>query len=347
MTTVYSSSPYHDDYNETKQFHRILFKPGRPVQARELTQMQTIIQAQIERFGKNIFKDGSIVVPGQIAYDRRYNYVKLQEIFNSVNADSVISSLVNQKIIGRSSGITALVVNYTLATSSEPPTIFVKYLSSGSDGIKTVFDDNEIIDNANTTITIRAATTQATGYGSSFSVTDGSLFVRGIFAGFSQQTAVISKYSDTPNLLIGFTVSESIVNSEDDLTLLDPAVGTFNYFAPGADRYKIGLTLDTRPFTPEDSDDPNFVELARIEEGELISNKQNSQYNIIQDTLARRTYDESGDYIVVPYTLKLREHLRTTNANTTITISDGIYTQAQGGNSDLLVGVVSNGKVVS
>ena len=157
MTTVYSSSPYHDDYNETKQFHRILFKPGRPVQARELTQMQTIIQAQIERFGKNIFKDGSIVVPGQIAYDRRYNYVKLQEIFNSVNADSVISSLVNQKIIGRSSGITALVVNYTLATSSEPPTIFVKYLSSGSDGIKTVFDDNEIIDNANTTITIRAA----------------------------------------------------------------------------------------------------------------------------------------------------------------------------------------------
>ena len=344
MTTVYQSSPYHDDYSENKQFYRILFRPGRPVQARELTQLQTLIQGQIERFGKNIFKDGSIVLPGQFLYDRRYSYVKLQEIFNSVNADSVIASLLNVKITGRTSGVVGLVVNYKVATSTEPPTLFVKYLNSGSNGTKTVFDDNEIIDNPGATISIRAQSSSATGYGSSFSITEGAVFVRGVFAFFDQQSLVVSKYSDTANSLIGFTVSETAVNGDDDQSLLDPAVGTFNYFAPGADRYKIGLTLDTRPFTPEENDDPNFVEIARVEDGELISSGQNSSYNILEDTLARRTFDESGDYVVRPYSLKLREHLRTTDANTTVTISDGLYTSSQGGNSDLFVAVVDNGK---
>ena len=87
MPTVYSSAPYHDDFDETKQFYRVLFRPGRAVQARELTQMQTLLQAQLERFGKNIFKEGSVVIPGQFVYDSKYSYVKLQELYNSTSAD--------------------------------------------------------------------------------------------------------------------------------------------------------------------------------------------------------------------------------------------------------------------
>ena len=57
MPTIFSTSPHFDDYDETKQFVRILFRPGRAVQARELTQLQTIIQGQVERFGNGIYKD--------------------------------------------------------------------------------------------------------------------------------------------------------------------------------------------------------------------------------------------------------------------------------------------------
>ena len=44
-----SGSPYYDDYDESKNYLKVLFKPGYPVQARELTQLQTALQAQIER----------------------------------------------------------------------------------------------------------------------------------------------------------------------------------------------------------------------------------------------------------------------------------------------------------
>ena len=69
MAINFNTSPYYDDFAESDNFHRILFKPGAAVQARELTQLQTILQNQIARFGQNIFKEGSVVIPGNIAYD--------------------------------------------------------------------------------------------------------------------------------------------------------------------------------------------------------------------------------------------------------------------------------------
>ena len=36
-------SPYFDDFSEDKNFHKVLFKPGFPVQARELTTLQSIL----------------------------------------------------------------------------------------------------------------------------------------------------------------------------------------------------------------------------------------------------------------------------------------------------------------
>ena len=43
-------SPYFDDFDKNKNFSRVLFKPGSPVQARELTTLQSILQNQIEKF---------------------------------------------------------------------------------------------------------------------------------------------------------------------------------------------------------------------------------------------------------------------------------------------------------
>ena len=67
-TTIknYSIAPYYDDFDETKNYHRILYRPGYAVQARELTQMQTTLQAQLDRFGQYAFKHGSRVVVGKV-----------------------------------------------------------------------------------------------------------------------------------------------------------------------------------------------------------------------------------------------------------------------------------------
>lgn len=337
---IFSSSPYHDDFSESKGFHRILFKPGVAVQARELTQLQTIIQNQINRFGQNIFKEGAIVIPGQQSINLNYKYVKLVVTYNSVDADAVIADLVGQKIKGQSSGITAEVLNYTLATNTDPPTIFVKYLDSGASFSATSFSDSEIITNENGTISVQAIASGATGAGSAYSVTAGVLFVKGNFVYFEDSTAIISKYSDVPSRSVGFVITESTVSSDDDVSLLDPAVGSFNYFAPGADRYQITLTLSSRDLVAADSDDDNYVEIARIEDGTIILQKRPSDYNILNDTLARRTYDESGNYVVRPYKLEIIEHLRTSNTS----IRDGYLPADQGGNADYFVNIVKPGK---
>ena len=49
----FNVDPYYDDFEGTtgaksKNFHRVLFRPGFPVQARELTQLQSILQKQVE-----------------------------------------------------------------------------------------------------------------------------------------------------------------------------------------------------------------------------------------------------------------------------------------------------------
>ena len=74
--TDFNLSPYFDDFSESKKFHRVLFRPAFAVQARELTQSQTILQNQIEKFGDHMFKQGSIVIPGGVAYDSNYYAVK-------------------------------------------------------------------------------------------------------------------------------------------------------------------------------------------------------------------------------------------------------------------------------
>ena len=47
--TDFNVSPYYDDYTESKKFHRVLYRPGYAVQARELTTQQSTNQNQLEQ----------------------------------------------------------------------------------------------------------------------------------------------------------------------------------------------------------------------------------------------------------------------------------------------------------
>ena len=81
-------SPYFDDFNRENLYYKVLFKPGYPVQARELTTMQSILQNQIEQFGNHTFKEGSVVIPGQLSYRNDLSYVLLENVFQGILVES-------------------------------------------------------------------------------------------------------------------------------------------------------------------------------------------------------------------------------------------------------------------
>jgi hypothetical protein len=76
MALNFNTSPYFDDFDPAKNFHRILFKPGNAVQAWELTQTQSIFQDQITKFADHIFKQNSAVTGGQITTNLNWSYFR-------------------------------------------------------------------------------------------------------------------------------------------------------------------------------------------------------------------------------------------------------------------------------
>ena len=130
LTKTLFQTTYKDDFRDSDHYHRILFNSGKVLQARELTQMQTIIQKEIERFGTNIFKEGAAVIGGGITVDNRYEFIKLDTSSNTLPA--VITSLEGVTITGATSSIQAEVLEVVAATGSDPATLFVKYTNTTS-----------------------------------------------------------------------------------------------------------------------------------------------------------------------------------------------------------------------
>ena len=87
MPLNFNVAPWYDDFDASKNYHRILFKPGFAVQARELTQAQTILQDQITKFADNIFKQNSPVTGGQVTTNLLCNYIKLQSSYQGTTID--------------------------------------------------------------------------------------------------------------------------------------------------------------------------------------------------------------------------------------------------------------------
>ena len=136
-------SPYYDDFDTTDNFHRVLFRPGFAVQARELTQLQSILQNQIERFGTHTFKEGAMVIPGQSGFTNEYYAVKLQSTFNTNTVSTYVNDYIGKTITGATSGVKATVIGFDLATTTDPLTLYVKYTQTGTDNVSTTFSDNE------------------------------------------------------------------------------------------------------------------------------------------------------------------------------------------------------------
>ena len=302
----FSVAPYNDDYNENNGFHRVLFRPGLAVQARELTQLQTILQNQIKRHGEHTFENGAMVIPGQVGYDLNYNYVKIESTYNSQPVSLYLNMILGKTLIGQTSGLRAIVVNNSLSTESDPTTIYVKYIDSGTDGEEKAFTDGEILTTEDLAYSVQVRSTDATGTGSAAAIERGVYFVNGHFVLVESQTVILDKYTNTPSYRIGLHIDEQIIIPEDDQSLLDNAQGSYNFSAPGAHRYYIGLTLTKLPL--DSTQDSNFVELLKLTNGEIQRVVNKTEYSVLETTLARRTFDESGNYTVRPFIADVREH---------------------------------------
>jgi hypothetical protein len=307
----FNTEPYNDDYEEDKKFYRILFRPSFAVQARELTQLQTILQNQIARHGDAIFKQGAMVIPGQASVETIQqtsggaDYVKLAAVYSGVAVETFISSLEGVNIVG-SSGVTAQIVKVQNSEEADPTTLYVRYTNSGTDTITKTFSDGEVITTEDSLYSFQALGSDAIGKGSLATVERGVYYINGHFCLVEKQTIVLDKYSNTPSYRVGLDVEEGVVTPEQDETLLDNAQNSFNFAAPGAHRYSIDLTLTKLAI--DSVLDQNFVELIRVESGKIKTIVDTTEYSFLARELARRTYDESGDYTVREFSIDVREH---------------------------------------
>ena len=304
MSLNFNVDPYYDDFNPEKNFHRILFKPGFAVQARELTQSQSILQNQITSFADAIFAQNTPISGGKVTVNQNVYFLKLNATDES-GAEIDINVFANGVITSQDASVVCKVIVTVDATTTaaggegDPPTLIVSYIS----GNRFVSGDTVFLNGTNVTATMitESVGNPATGLSSVASISQGIFYVEGNFVVVNEQTAVLSKYTSNPSLRVGLNLTETIVDYVDDSSLLDPAFNATNYQAPGADRYVLRLALQTR--TLELGDDDNFIELVRLVDGDIVKQVDSTVYSVIDDYFAKRTNDTNGDFVVNDYTL--------------------------------------------
>lgn len=320
LNTDFNVSPYFDDFDESKNFHKILFKPSFPIQARELTQLQTILQNQVERFGENILREGTIVKGGNFIEESPLPYVKLLD--NNVDGNAVTpSAYEGHTVVGSVSGLRARVVASETGLESQSPnlnTIYVKYLNTNNSEEK-YFRSTENLevrdadDNLIDTVVVGGISDSApTGYGYGVRCGEGIIFQKGHFVRFTDDIVIVSKYNQYPdNVAIGFVTEESIVDSDEDTSLLDNSNGFNNYNAPGADRLRLTPVLTAKTIDEAKADDAFFA-LQEYQLGKVVRRRLTTQYNQIEKYMEKRTMEESGNYAVSPFPITIEQ----SNANT-------------------------------
>lgn len=382
----FNTQPYYDDFNEDKNFHRILFKPGVAVQARELTQAQSILQDQIGKFGKFVLSDGSNVSGGKYTLDTNAKSLNLQ---NTGTIATDIPYFTGMYVVGESSRCVSLIasadiLNYYIITKSiingvnnyiSGETLYIfstkdlayAYLNDATILLSVDYksavlntDSSIVINNCSgqihsTQFTIPSSAIEVgdiitaaidnysieyivteVGYNSTISVNkqlqndynnvpltitktasrvvmevnvdSGVYFTNNTFVKSLPQTIVPNSKTQFPSCIIGFNVEESIIDYIDDTSLLDPSQGSYNYTAPGADRYKIYLNLVSKPLVNGTFDQTTltstkFIELIRIKNGIVVSDNTDPVLGGLEDILAKQMYDHAGNFIVSPFSV--------------------------------------------
>lgn len=394
-------NPYFDDFEESKNYHRILFKPGVAVQARELTQLQTILYNQIRRFANHIFKDGTVIQksdPSTVQPNETAVSIKL-------SGTPDVTAFVDKFVTGNTSNIVGKVLKVYEAdnpTVGDVPTLVVAlkpgYTAEGvfssSETLKFYNNYSSALDKVSTTVTataaadyvyaISATTNELTNEiavastsgieigdylvnpdlpeglyvteivnstafrtnkrvnatvisGTVFmyrrntapiiviGVSEGVYYKNGYFIKVDPQIVVVDKYKRYPNKSVILKYNEEIVTSDDDNSLLDPALGSSNYFARGADRLKVSLVAESVDLksdgTPDYTDD--YIELVRYKNGVAAYLNDETQYSEIDNQIQKRSYDTTGNFFIKDFRL-LPYSVNNESSTTAFSVTPGL-----------------------
>ena len=338
MAVDLNTSPYFDDFDPTKGYNRILFKPGVAVQARELTQVQSILQDQLTNLASWQFREGA-VISGCADNTFDLPFIKLNGTVPIENLDDYIGDIV----VGSLTSIRARIIAVQTGGGTNPEpnlnTFYIEYIDMGGetnanysidtlglDVALTHFHRTESLSIEATNFAGEASANagrdpfEVNNYGAAdetyhgnarkMFISPGIIYARGHFIRTEEISAILSRYGPgNTKRVIGFNVQESIVQSPADNTLLDPASGSYNYNAPGADRLKFVVSLDVYDSAAELPE--NFFQYAILDEDNELEYAEVivDDLNELRKIISRRTYDESGNYTIHGLEVSLQEHL--------------------------------------
>lgn len=294
-----SQAPHFDDFAHARaeNYKQILFKPAYAVQARELTQLQTMLQYQLASIASGSMKDGTPITGANINFsidqavmkatmEEDMNWKHLRGLkFYGQNTDYI---LVDDAITPDYTGIGYIAFSF-----------LGKDISMGEETFKAVGAD----------FTFRK-TNEPYTRGVMASVSEGELFIDGYVVHVDKQSVLVSpSVVEDEIYYIGFLVSRNVVTATEDASLNDNAQGSTNFNAPGADRYQVEVQLFGYSSSNVPSDDimKNFVAGIAIQNGELIMAQSEEISGKLLDVLAKRTYEESGSYSVNPWRVVLQD----------------------------------------
>ena len=359
MALNLNTSPYFDDFDSTKNYNRILFKPGVAVQARELTQLQTVLQNQISNLGSFTLKEGAII-SGCEESQIQVPYIKINDEYYP-NGTSTTTALTNAQmekfrgvvVQGVTSGIKAKIIGTVQGSVGARPALKAFYLAyidfngategnehfSGAERLKVISGGSHLnteFVTSNLAASPRTLSDNYYGTTTKIQLSPGIIFAKEQFIVTDTLSTYIHPFSNSVVRKIGFELTEAIKTYTDDNTLLDPASGSYNFNAPGADRYNISVQLKSYAATgvtlPE-----LFFEYGMWEYGRLIRNDvRSATLNTLGDLMNERAYETYGNFVDHGFTVQLREHLNDG-------VNGGVFTSANGGNANKLVAEVSPG----
>ena len=303
-------SVYNDDYRDSDHYHRILFNNGRALQARELTQSQTIIQKEIERIAKFMFTPGGLFntsygssnsANDPISFVRvetlpvGYDVFVGQTFANQSGVKAVVKAVVPSTTVNSSVGTDAyntLLVKYIDAnsTSSADTTVSVKF--NPADTLTATI--------SSTTYELSVSTDEqvqdATGNASFLEIPEFNTFAAGHILFVEKQSLVLNKFNAQFDGVVGFEVTQEIYNTSDNVALYDNSGATPNITSPGADRLRITLTLKKEA---DKTAGKTFYPLMKLNQG-YVTNVQepDNVLSTLGGIIYNRAHDTTGNFIV-------------------------------------------------
>ena len=317
-------APYFATYDESKKYYRILARPGRPIQVREWNELQSQIQKQIERVGLHLFKNGSQILPGTddaVTYRNNIGFVKLSSESSQIDEVAIQNLWMGKTVRSTSTpvNIKAKVIGYRVSDTLNEIRLFVDYIEADAlTGSSTEFVPGHSIETVEPTPVVASLSADPTSVGlvSGVFIKNSVYFFNGDFILVDEQSVICepsdpniqTSWNNAPTGQVGLSVESSVVTFQDDESLGDNATASENFGAPGADRLYVNAVLEQRDLNQQN--DGQFIELLRVSSGVVQQRVRRTAYNVIEDTLARRTSDESGDYTVKDFPLIVRPFLK-------------------------------------